>query len=257
MQCSEKIVALKTILSKEIKRFLRIWIQTILPAVMTMSLYFLIFGHLIGSQITAIKGFTYMQFIVPGLIMMAVITNSYVNVCFSFFNSKFQKSIEELLISPTPNSVIIGGYVLGGIARGLIVGSVVLVVALFFTKLEVHDPWILLFFAILTATVFSLGGLANAIFSKKFDDINIIPTFILTPLTYLGGVFYSVDQLPAGWRQLSLCNPILYMVNGFRYGFLGFSDVSLRTATLLLIALCGLLYAANLWFLQKGLGLRT
>ena len=257
MNFKNKMTALDTIVKKEVRRFLRIWLQTIVPPVITMSLYFIIFGNLIGRQIGAISGFTYMQFIVPGLIMMSVITNSYMNVCSSFFSTKFQKSVEELLVSPTPNAVIILGYCIGGIVRGLLVGFVVVMVSLFFTKLHIHNIFYLLSFAMLTATVFSLGGLTNAIFAKKFDDISIIPTFVITPLTYLGGVFYSIDQLPAIWQLVSKLNPILYMINGFRYGFLGISDVNLVSAVLILVFFIVGLFFINLTLLRKGSGLRT
>lgn len=257
MDITEKLIALNTILSKELRRFLRIWIQTIVPPVITMSLYFIIFGNLIGSQIGDIKGFTYIQFIVPGLIMMSVITNSYINVCSSFYSTKFQKSVEELLISPTPNSVIIMGYSLGGVARGIIVGAVVLLVALFFTQLSLHSSLYLILFSVLTSTLFSLGGLINGIYAKKFDDISIVPTFILTPLTYLGGVFYSIDQLPEFWQGVSKLNPILYMINGFRYGFLGISDVDPASSAAILMVFIGILFWINLHLLRKGVGLRS
>ena len=257
MDITEKLIALNTILSKELRRFLRIWIQTIVPPVTTMSLYFIIFGNLIGSQIGDIKGFTYIQFIVPGLIMMSVITNSYINVCSSFYSTKFQKSVEELLISPTPNSVIIMGYSLGGVARGIIVGAVVLLVALFFTQLSLHSSLYLILFSVLTSTLFSLGGLINGIYAKKFDDISIVPTFVLTPLTYLGGVFYSIDQLPEFWQGVSKLNPILYMINGFRYGFLGISDVDPASSAAILMVFIGILFWMNLHLLRKGVGLRS
>ena len=250
-------VAFSTILGKEVRRFLRIWVQTLVPPVVTMSLYFIIFGKLVGSQIAHIHGFSYMQFIVPGLIMMSVIQNSYANVCTSFFNTKFQRSVEELLVSPTAPSVIILGYLAGGIARGLCVGTIVLCVALSFTEIAVNNYGVLFFFALLTATLFSLGGLANAIFAKKFDDISIVPTFILTPLTYLGGVFYSVEQLPPFWQGLCRANPILYMINGFRYGFLGISDIDVRLAAGILILFCAALFYANLTMLHRGIGLKS
>ncbi|MFK7825705.1 MAG: ABC transporter permease [Oligoflexales bacterium] len=257
MNFRNKLIALETIVKKEVRRFTRIWVQTIVPPVITMSLYFIIFGNLIGKQLGAISGFTYMQFIVPGLIMMSVITNSYMNVCSSFFSTKFQKSVEELLVSPTPNTIIILGYCVGGVVRGLLVGFVVVMVSLFFTKMHIHNLFYLLSFAVLTATVFSLGGLTNAIFAQKFDDISIIPTFVITPLTYLGGVFYSIEQLPLIWQTVSKLNPILYMINGFRYGFLGISDVSLTLSISILIFFIALLFLMNLSLLRKGSGLRT
>lgn len=249
-------ISLGTIVRKEVTRFLRIWSQTLLPSVVTMTLYFIIFGHFIGSRIQGINGFSYINFIVPGIIMMAVITNSYANVVSSFFSAKFQKSIEEILVSPTPAWAIIVGYCLGGIARGLAVGILVSIVALFFTKLVIHSYLITIIFFLLTTIVFSLMGLLNGIFAKKFDDVSIVPTFILTPLTYLGGVFYSVALLPPLWQKISLFNPILYMVNGFRYGFLGYSDIPVYIGLLILIVLMIVLFWINLVLIKKGVGLR-
>ena len=251
------LISLNTILRKEITRFMRIWIQTLLPSVVTMTLYFIIFGHFIGSRISGINGFSYMNFIVPGIIMMAVITNSYTNVASSFFSAKFQKSIEEILVSPTPAWVIIVGYTLGGVVRGLIVGFLVTLVALFFTTLIIHSLLIIALFFLLTTVVFSLMGLLNGIFAKKFDDVSIVPTFVLTPLTYLGGVFYSVSLLPSIWQKFSLLNPILYMVNGFRYGFLGYSDIPTYIGLLILIVLMIGLFLVNLVLIRKGIGLRN
>jgi ABC-2 type transport system permease protein len=222
----------------------------------TMTLYFIIFGHFIGSRIQGINGFSYINFIVPGIIMMAVITNSYSNVVSSFFSAKFQKCIEEILVSPTPAWAIIMGYCLGGIARGLVVGILVSLVALFFTKLVIHSYLIITLFFLLTTIVFSLMGFLNGIFAKKFDDVSIVPTFILTPLTYLGGVFYSVTLLPPLWQKISLLNPILYMVNGFRYGFLGYSDIPIYIGLLILTILMVLLFFINLILVKKGVGLR-
>lgn len=222
-------VALKTIWRKEITRFMRIWIQTLIPPVITMSLYFIIFGNLIGNRIGEMGGVGYMQFIVPGLIMMSVITNSYANVSSSFFGAKFQKSIEELLVAPVPTHVIIAGFVGGGVARGVLVGILVTLVSLFFVPLQIHSWFMIIATLLMTSILFSLAGLLNALFAKSFDDISIIPTFVLTPLTYLGGVFYSLTLLPAFWQAVSKLNPIVYMISGFRYGFLGISDVSLTT----------------------------
>ena len=257
MSPKKNYVALKTIVSKEIRRFSRIWVQTLVPPIVMMILYFIIFGQLIGSQISSIKGFSYMQFIVPGLVMMSVITNSYMNVCSSFFSSKFQKSVEELLVSPTPNSIIIFGYCMGGLVRGLIIGLSILLVSLCFTQFQIHDISLLILFAALTSFVFSLGGLTNAIYAKKFDDISILPTFVITPLTYLGGVFYSIDQLPELWQFFSQLNPILYMINGFRYGLLGISDVALDTAIYILLGFGLFLFSFNMRLLKIGKGLRT
>jgi len=249
-------VGFKTIVRREITRILRIWGQTIVPPAITMSLYFIIFGNLIGSRIGDMGGFDYMQFIVPGLIMMSVITNSYGNMVSSFFGAKFGRHIEELLISPLPNWVILAGYVTGALARGLMVGTVVLGVSLFFTHLHIQHPFITLSVLVLTAMAFAMAGMVNAIFAQKFDDIAIIPTFILTPLTYLGGVFYSIALLPDFWRNVSVVNPILYMVNGFRYGMLGTSDVPIgQTYAVIGVFVVGMA-SACLWLLHRGKGLR-
>ena len=257
MNREQIMTAYWTITRKECVRFLRIWKQTLLPSVVTTGLYYVIFGTFIGSQIAPISGHTYMQFIVPGLVMMAVITNSFSNVASSFFGSKFQRDIEELLVSPTPHWVVIAGYVTGGVLRGILVGALVLVVALFFTQLDVYNWWIVISFLLLTAIVFSLAGLFNAVFAKKFDDTMIVPTFVLTPLTYLGGVFYSVHMLPTLWQAISQANPILYMVSGFRYGFLGLADVHVGVSFALLIALSIALLFANLTIFKKGYGLKN
>lgn len=257
MNPHEKLVALKTIATREILRFSRIWIQTVLPPVITTALYFVIFGNLIGPRIGKMDGFDYMEFIIPGLIMMAVITNSYANVVSSFYGSKFQRHIEEMIISPTPNYIILIGYVCGGVARGLTVGIAVTVVSLVFHPLNIHSLWVMFSMIILTAILFSLAGLINGVFAKSFDDISIIPTFVLTPLTYLGGIFYSISMLPEFWQHLSLANPILYMVNAFRYGFLGVSDISLMTSYAIIIAFIITLYLFSLYLLRKGHGIRT
>jgi len=252
-----KWIGYKTIVRKEITRIMRIWGQTIVPPAITMSLYFIIFGQLIGKRIGQMNGFTYMEYIVPGLVIMSVITNSYGNMVSSFFGAKFGKHIEELLISPLPNWVILAGYVTGALSRGLMVGSVVLMVSLFFTHLHVAHALVSLSVILLTAIVFSLAGMVNAIFARKFDDIAIIPTFVLAPLTYLGGVFYSISLLPDFWQRVSVFNPILYMVNGFRYGILGVSDVSLTKTYGVIISAGVLLSAWCLWLLHRGTGLRT
>ena len=246
----------KTIVVKEILRFLRIWVQTILPSAITMSLYFVIFGNLIGSRIGPMDGFSYMEYIAPGLIMMAVITNAYSNVVSSFFGSKFQRHIEELIVSPMPNSLILLGFVCGGMARGLLVGALVTIVALFFTQLDVHHPLIMIVVIVLTAALFSLAGFVNGIFAKTFDDVSIVPTFVLTPLTYLGGVFYSISLLPELWQNVSLLNPILYMVNAFRYGVLGVSDISLWVAFTMTVGFTMLLFSVALMLLNRGVGIR-
>ncbi len=250
-------VGYKTIVAREIKRIVRIWVQTVVPPAITMTLYFVIFGNLIGRRIGDMGGFSYMDFIVPGLIMMSVITNSYGNTVSSFFGAKFGRHIEELLISPLPNVVILAGYVTGAVFRGVLVGIVVMMVSLFFTDLQIAHPGVTVSVVLLTAVVFALAGMINAIYARKFDDISIIPTFVLTPLTYLGGVFYSITLLPQFWQNVSLANPILYMVNAFRYGILGVSDVNLVQAYVLIGVFVLLLGGFCLFLLNRGIGLRT
>lgn len=250
-------IALKTIVIREITRFTRIWQQTLLPPAITMSLYFVIFGKLIGPRIGEMEGFTYIQFIVPGLIMMSVITNAYNNVVSSFYSLRFQKSVEEIVISPTSNTVILLGFVAGGVARGLCVAVVVTIVSLFFTHLHIHHLLIMITTITLSAILFSLAGFTNSIYARSFDDISIVPIFILTPLTYLGGVFYSVSLLPDFWRTLSLGNPILYMVNAFRYGLLGVSDIPISFAFFIILSFIVVLFWINLRLLNKGVGIRT
>ena len=256
MNFSQNFNAFKTIVIKEYLRFIRIWIQTVLPPAITTALYFVIFGNLIGSQISDIEGYSYMEYIVPGLILMAVITNSYANVVSSFYSAKFQKSIEELLVSPIPNVLILAGYVSGGIARGLIVGVAVSLVAMFFTDIQVHDYLVTVVVFILTATLFSLAGFINAVYANSFDDISIVPTFVLTPLTYLGGIFYSIDMLPEFWQKVSLVNPILYMINSFRYGLLGISDTHLGVALGLIVLFILALFSYSMYLLNKGIGIK-
>lgn len=250
-------IALKSIWIKEVTRFGRIWVQTLVPPVITMTLYFIIFGNLIGSRIGDMQGFDYMQFIVPGLIMMSVITNSYSNVASSFFGAKYQHSIEELLVAPVPTHIVIIGFVGGGVARGICVGVLVTLVSLFFVPLEIHSWWVIALTLLLTAVLFSLGGLVNAIFAESFDDISIVPTFVLTPLTYLGGVFYSLTLLPPVWQAISKINPIVYMISGFRYGFLGISDVPLALTFGVLIAFTAAFYLLSWWLISRGRGLRS
>lgn len=250
-------VAFSTLVTREVRRFFRIWPQTILPPAITMTLYFIIFGNLIGERIGEMGGFTYMQYIVPGIIMMAIINNAYANVASSFFSSKFQNHIEELIVAPVPNYLILAGYVAGGTARGLCVGVIVTVVSLFFTHLSVQHIWITLSMVILSAILFALGGFINAIYARSFDEISIIPTFILTPLTYLGGVFYSISLLPEFWQQVSMLNPILYMVNAFRYGMLGVSDIPVAAAFGIIILFIVLLSAYALFLLNRGTGIRN
>ncbi len=249
-------VGLKTIITKEVLRVLRIWVQTIVPPAITMTLYFIIFGNLIGRRIGTMDGFDYMQFIAPGLIMMSVITNSYGNVVSSFFGAKFGRHIEEMIVSPMSNATIILGHVAGGVIRGLLVGTMVTVIALAFTNLSIEHPLITFSMILLTSIVFALAGFINAIFARKFDDISIIPAFVLTPLTYLGGVFYSISLLPDFWQQVSRGNPILYMVNAFRYGILGVSDISIETAYIIVCLFIAGLFTACLMLLNRGVGIR-
>ena len=251
------LISLGSIARKEMIRIFRIWVQTLVPPVITMTLYFIIFGSFIGSQLRDIGGYNYMAFIAPGLIMMSIITNSYSNTVSSFFSTKFQRNIEELLVSPTPNWVIILGYVSGGMTRGLSVGILVSLVSLFFVRLPMYSIFYTVLFALLTSFVFSLAGMINGIFAKKFDDISIIPTFVITPLTYLGGVFYSISVLPEMWQIISKANPIIYMVGGFRFGFLGISDISIWAGVGMLVLFSVLLFTANLYLLKKGTGIRT
>lgn len=257
MTLAEQYIAFKTIVIKEVLRFSRIWVQTVLPPVITTALYFLIFGHLIGSRIGEMDGYPYMEFIVPGLIMMAVITNSYSNVVSSFYGSKFQRHIEELMVSPVPEYLVVLGFVAGGLARGLTVGVAVTAVSLMFADFRILHPFVMLSVVVLTSTLFALGGLINGLFAKSFDDISIVPTFVLTPLTYLGGVFYSISMLPEFWRTLSLANPILYMVNAFRYGILGVSDIPIGLSYAIVLGFVAVLFAASVMLLRKGYGIRS
>ncbi len=250
-------IALTTIVIREVLRFSRIWLQTLLPPVVVTSLYFIIFGSLIGPRIGQMGGIGYNEFIMPGLVMMAVITNSYSNVVSSFYSSKFHRNIEEMLVSPMPNYIILLGYTLGGVARGLMVGVLVTLTALFFADLKIEHPWITVTIVILTAMLFSLGGFINALFAKSFDDISIVPTFVLTPLTYLGGVFYSIDMLSPLWYKLSLANPVLYMVNAFRYGILGVSDIDITAAITLIGVMVLATFGVALLLLDRGVGIRN
>ncbi|MCE0558684.1 MULTISPECIES: ABC transporter permease [unclassified Motilimonas] len=249
--------AFKSILIKEIYRFTRIWVQTLVPPAITMSLYFVIFGNLIGSRIGEMGGVSYMSFIVPGLIMMSVITNSYSNVASSFYSAKFQRNVEELLVAPVPNHIMILGYIGGGVARGLLVGLIVTCISQFFVTLQIHHFFTLVVTVLLTSITFALAGLINAIFAKSFDDISIIPTFVLTPLTYLGGVFYSISMLPDFWQGVSQLNPIVYMINAFRYGFLGVSDVSVWVSLLVICSFIAVFYSVAYYLVNKGIGLRS
>ncbi len=256
MNIALNLVAVRTIIRKEMVRVMRIWVQTIVPPAITMTLYFVIFGNLIGRRIGTMEGFDYMQYIAPGLIMMSVITNSYGNVVSSFFGAKFARHLEEMLVAPMSNATIIVGHVAGGVLRGLLVGSLVTVVALFFTRLQVAHPFIMISVVLLSSIVFSLAGFINAIFARKFDDISIVPTFVLTPLTYLGGVFYSISLLPEFWQNVSKANPILYMVNAFRYGILGVSDISIGHAYAILLGFVLVLFGASAYLMGRGVGIR-
>lgn len=259
MNLKDQMTALKTILVKEIFRFTRIWVQTILPPAITMALYFVIFGKLIGGAIdtSASDGYSYIDYIVPGLIMMSVITNSYSNVVSSFYSAKYQGHIQELLVSPTPNLIILIGFIGGGVVRGLLVGMVVTIVSLFFTDMSVQHPFLTVLTLILTSILFATAGLINAIYAKSFDDISIVPVFVLTPLTYLGGVFYSIELLSPFWQTMSLVNPVLYMVNGFRYGILGVSDISIYVSLSIILVFSAILFSIAYFLLDKGVGIRS
>jgi ABC-2 type transport system permease protein len=251
------MIALKTLLSKEIYRFMRIWSQTLVPPAITMSLYFIIFGKFIGAQIHHIHGYAYIQYIVPGLVMMSIMTNAYANTASSFFLTKFNKSIEEILVAPMSSWTTLIGFMLGGACRGILVGIVVMLIAFLFTHVPIYHPFIAVSMAILASMLFSIGGLINAIYAKRFDDISFIPTFVLTPLTYLGGVFFSIDQLPHNWRSVSLLNPILNMVDSFRYGLLGISDLNIYFGfTLVTVLFVAMFFLA--WFLlYRGVGIKV
>ena len=250
-------VAFRTLIIKEILRFSRIWVQTLLPPAITMALYFIIFGKLIGEQIGDMEGFRYIDFIVPGLILMSVISNSYANTVSSFYFSRWNKHIDELLIAPVPNWLILAGFVGGGVARGVSVGIIVTIVASFFSDLAIHSYAVTLTVFVLTSILFSLAGFINGVFANSFDDISIIPTFVLTPLTYLGGVFYSISLLPDFWQTVSMANPVLYMVNLFRYGFLGVSDVDLLLGETIIMIFIVILTIYSLWLLKIGRGIKA
>ena len=250
-------IAYQTIVRTEVRRFTRIWVQTMIPPAITMTLYFIIFGSLIGRRIGEMGGFDYMAYIVPGLIMMSVITNSYTNVSSSVFGSKFGKFIEEMLVSPISNQTILLGYVTGGVVRALLVGCIVTILSLFFTQLALHDLGAVVSITVLTSVLFSLLGFINGVYAKRFDDVSIVPIFVLTPLTYLGGVFFSIDLLPDFWAGVAQLNPILYVVNAFRFGILGISDVSLGWAYSVLICMTVVAYGVALRLLNKGAGVRS
>lgn len=252
-------ISFYTMLRKDVVRMFRIWVQTFLPSVITSTLYFLIFGTVLGSRIGDMQGVDYMTFVVPGLVMLAIVTTSYANTSFMFFSSKFfARSIDEILVSPTPPWLLIAGFVSGGVVRGVLVGTLVMLVSIFFTglHLSVHNALTILGFGILTALIFSLAGLVNGIYAKSIDGINIVPTFVLTPLVYLGGIFYSVHTLPEWWQYITYANPLFYLVNGFRYGFLGISDVNLLISVSMLFGLVGILVGINWYLIRTGLGLK-
>jgi len=249
-------IGFKTIVIREYGRIIRIWGQTVVPSAVTATLYFVIFGSLIGRRVGTMGGVDYMQYIAPGVIMMSVITNSYANVVSSFFGAKFGKHLEELLVSPLPSWIIVAGYAVGGLVRGLLVASAVTAVSLLFTHLHVHHILIILAAAVLTSLTFSLGGFLNALFAKNFDQVNFIPVFVLTPLTYFGGVFYSISLLPGWALKLSYANPILYMVNAFRYGFLGTSDVNVGVAFALMSVAVVAMFATAVFLMDRGAGTR-
>ncbi|NNM59641.1 MAG: ABC transporter permease [Legionellales bacterium] len=246
-----------TLLRKEVTRFLRIWSQTLLPPAISVTLYFIIFGHVLGSRVGLMDGYPYLEYIVPGLVMMSIITSAYANVSSSFFSLKFQRSIDEITLSPLPTYAVLLAFVTAGVIRGLLVGSIVTVLALFFTRLNVVHPLFMLLIVVLSAMLFSLAGFLNGLFAKKFDDISIVPTFVLTPLTYLGGVFYSVNLLPDFWHKMSLLNPVLYMVSSFRFSILGVSDINVYVSTLFIIIAVATLFFVNLRLLERGYGIRT
>lgn len=249
--------ALKSLAAKETNRYMRIWVQTLVPPVITTSLYFIIFGKMIGNRIGEMNGFSYMEYIVPGLIMMSVITSSYSNVSSSFFSQKFQKNIEEILVAPVPTHIIIWGFLIGGIGRSVLVGTLVTIISMVFVPLHIHY-WVFgIITLLMTAILFSLAGLINGIFARSFDDVSIVPTFVLQPLTYLGGVFYAISMLPPIWQAISKVNPIVYMISGFRYGFLGVSDVSIWVSMSILVLFSVVLYSICWYLINKGRGLRS
>ena len=250
-------IVLYTLLRREILRFMRIWIQTLLPPAVTTMLYCVIFGELVGRQLMGVGSYSYMEYIIPGLILMTVITNSYSNVVTSFYSTRFHKNIEEMLISPMPAYVLMIGFVAGGMARGLVVGLVVWVVSLTFATLPFPNLGLTFVVLLLTSAVFSVAGLINGIYARSFDGISIIPTFILMPLTYLGGVFYSVEILPEFWRNITLFNPIFYMIDVFRHGSMGFSDVDVLQSLIILTACLIVLATACLQLLVRGVRIRN
>lgn len=256
MNPKEKWIAFKTVVMKDMRRVFRAWVQTLLPPIITSALYFAIFGHVIGSRIGSFEGFPYIQFIAPGLIMMSLLTNSYSSTVTAVYMAKFQRSIEEMIVSPISGTLILLGYLASGVLRGVITGILVAIVALLFTHIHIYSFLTIFFVAILSSSIFSLGGIINAIFAKKFDDVAIVPTFILTPLTYLGGVFYSLKLLPPVWQYISLINPIFYLVETFRYGFLGVFEDHLWIAFVIIVGFNLVLFFWALYLIRKGVGLQ-
>jgi ABC-2 type transport system permease protein len=250
-------IAYKTIVTKEILRFARIWVQTIIPPVITTSLYLLIFGGLMGGRIGQMQGIDYLHFIVPGIILMTVIMQSYANTVSSFFMTKYNNSFEELLVSTTPNWVILMGFVSGGIARGFFVGLAVTFTISFFVEIQTYNLLIIAVTFLLTSVMFSLAGFINAVFARTFDDISIVPNFVLLPLTYLGGMFYSIDILPSFWRSVSAFNPIYYMMDAFRLGFLGIGSVELWKAFLVPVIMIVILALIANALLGRGVSIKT
>jgi ABC-2 type transport system permease protein len=257
MTTRQKLISLKTILSNEVKRIFRVWTQTLVPPIMSNVLYFVIFGGIVGSQISNMNGFKYMEYIFPGIAMMGIITSSFMHSVSSFFFSKFQKTIEEIVVSPTPYSVVLLGYMLGGVMRGLMIGLIISIVGMIFTDISVHSYSLMILMALLTSSLFSLIGITNAIYAKGFDGISIIPNFVITPLTYLGGVFYSISLLPVFWQGLSKFNPILYMIDGFRYAVLGKSDININYSLSLLFILVIIFFALNIYLFKSGRGFKV
>lgn len=257
MTTKQKLISLKTILGNELKRIFRVWTQTLVPPIMSNVLYFVIFGGIVGSQISNMNGFRYMEYIFPGIAMMGIITSSFMHSVSSFFFSKFQKTIEEIVVSPTPYSVVLLGYMLGGVVRGMIIGAIITIVGLLFTDVSVHSYALMFVMALLTSSLFSLIGITNAVFAKGFDGISIIPNFVITPLTYLGGVFYSIPLLPVFWQGVSKFNPILYMIDGFRYSVLGKSDINITFSIIFLCILVAIFFSLNTYLFKSGRGFKV
>lgn len=257
MTTRQKLISLKTILRNESKRIFRVWTQTLVPPVMSNTLYFVIFGGIVGSQVSNMNGFKYMEYIFPGIAMMGIITSSFMHSVSSFFFSKFQKTIEEIVVSPTPYYIVLLGYMLGGVIRGMLIGSIITLIGLFFTDISVHSYLLMFIMAFLTSSLFSLIGITNAVYAKNFDGISIIPNFVITPLTYLGGVFYSISLLPTFWQYVSKFNPVLYMIDGFRYSVLGKSDINITLTMLFLFILVFTFFALNVYLFKSGRGFKV